>query len=279
MFEREFFYGCFLLLALMCLGFACATKPQGNLAAPSEVSLRYVLYQAKDGHLKKMTSYPRGIRTKERQRYYLLPDEAERFLREVTPKDLPNDFSFRLFLTAAADAQWALLARRDAFAEQDHVSLHDFRNGSLDDLPFQVTAEAGISSAQWFSFIDRLEENSVVLSAFTFPVSWRIDDEFEFELVPESPFQKKDLPSALFVDGIFHGAIEVRDGVLRAVAPTDREDFHVFTVAVRRVAFADVDGDGFMDAIVRLSVNDWPVVAVLTRRTAEQRLFELLSLP
>lgn len=265
-----------LLGVLLAAGGGCqsnrAVAEQGRLRPPLDVHVT-------DGDLSVVDEIPGNLSPDERQAFYRLPRDAARFLEEIDFHSLNSPFSERLYRTAAADAEYALLREGRRLAGHDFVSDYDFMAASLDDLPFMLVAQAGIAGRQWLEFVGRLEENRAGFSVLEFPASWTVGDDFEFTLHETPLYSGKDLASARLVDGYFHGSIEIRDGILAAFPEGSDPGTRLLEIRIHSVTFSDVNSDGYLDAVLRLAINDNGSTAVLSRTRADQSRFDLIPKP
>lgn len=232
-----------------------------------------------DRVLSAVATIPAGVSADEARQYYRIPEDAGRFLDEVDFDRFDDPHSQRLYWSAKADAEFAILRATAVPGKQDFVSSYDFMSASLDDIPFCLIASAGISSRQWFEFVDALKAQNVQLSAFEFPVLWTINEENDFEIREARHYREKDLSSATFVDGKFRGVIAVRNGVLQVLTEGADQNDDILEVILHSVSYSDVNGDGFLDAVLRLAVNGSGGVAILTKFGPDQKIFSRVERP
>lgn len=222
------------VLLLLCLTTTQAVPD--DLVAHAENPALCYFAEPRSG--KKVLSYRIELPIdRETERAFAIPDQCPEVLRLFDRGEAyrGNVLDRRFWLKVTNDCRYyQLLRRHPKRAIEDHVSDFDFANARLDILPYSPgCAPSGPND-------ERLECHPTIVDPFG------IRQRFPLVETPPSEPAAGHGQACVLRDGVFTGQIHADRHGLHCLPDNDAPSLRLVGVD-----FADINGDGFMDAILR----------------------------
>ena len=197
-----------------------------------------------------------GSKTAEPTCSYRVPDDCGS-IADMECGEMPDRIYFGLCTGAQALCERILaLQGGSADVQYDYVSEYDFQQAALRDLPFDFAC-SGLGASDFFEWCDYAEA-MFPHASFLEALLWRGSWSFE-------PLGAQRLVGCRMEGGRYE-AKEFRaiEGGIECVAASDASRFGVRLGS--EVAFSDVDGNGYLDAVMPLSDGGVVRTVKLTRK-------------
>ncbi len=212
-------------------------------------------------------------------RRFRVPEDIEALLK-ILPEATSSSRDMEFLSALSSRAVFEKLTKDKPPASRDFVSDYDYARLSLDDIPFQAAISSAGASDQYFDFVEKLKTRKFDYSVLEFWICFGTDNAGAFVLHPV-PAKK---PAARMIDGQWRGEISRSKNTIlaKSASGNDAGDEPPDFLKINRIAFADVNGDGFRDVIIEFETDEHLAsrnTLVLTKTSPEQKRFALLTPP
>ncbi len=158
----------------------------------------------------------------------------------------------------------ALLVKGSKTAKNDYVSRYDFNSLPLDLIPAHaIKCTTGIVSREWIDFCDKIQERSqeicvpnqcrYPLTYATFILGEGVSPDFSWSI--RTDYTAIDQDTCRMRQGEFTGKLVIVNNrvTCRPRSPEEAEFDEIGGLYLDRVEFRDMNHDGYMDAVIKIS--------------------------
>lgn len=243
------------LVVVLCVALAGCASDSGDTAEPESAPRLRDCTEA-PGASEERCQLDLPCPGREASCSYRVPDDCGS-IAGLECGEMPNRIYFGICLAAHARCERSLALRGGgAEVQYDYVSDYDFQRAALRDLPFDFAC-SGLASrdlSEWCDYAEAMFPDASFLEALL----WRGNWSFE-------PIGSQRLVGCR-MDGGWYEAKEFRaiEGGIECIAVSDASRFGVRLG--NDVTFSDVDGNGYLDAVMQFSDGGVVRTVKLTRK-------------